>query len=91
MRDFLPMEKRKRDSVLDLIRGTYAAHGFQEIETPAMEDLARLTSGQGGDNEKLAYRVLKRGAELDDAIANGGELAPVACAYSRAIPRIEKQ
>jgi histidyl-tRNA synthetase len=86
MRDFLPMEKRKRDSVLDLIRGTYAAHGFQEIETPAMEDLARLTSGQGGDNEKLAYRVMKRGAELDDAVANGGELADLGLRFDLTVP-----
>jgi len=86
MRDFLPMEKRKRDSILDLIRGTYAAHGFQEIETPAMEDIARLTSGQGGDNEKLAYRVLKRGAELDEAVANGGELADLGLRFDLTVP-----
>jgi histidyl-tRNA synthetase len=86
MRDFLPMEKRKRDAVLDLIRGTYAAHGFQEIETPAMEDLARLTSGQGGDNEKLAYRVLKRGAELDEALAAGGDLADLGLRFDLTVP-----
>ena len=86
MRDFLPMEKRKRDSILDLIRGTYAAHGFQEIETPAMEDIARLTSGQGGDNEKLAYRVLKRGAELDEALAGGGELADLGLRFDLTVP-----
>ena len=86
MRDFLPLEKRKRDSILDLIRGTYAAHGFQEIETPAMEDLARLTSGQGGDNEKLAYRVMKRGAELDEALASGGELADLGLRFDLTVP-----
>jgi len=86
MRDFLPMEKRKRDAVLDLIRGTYAAHGFQEIETPAMEDIARLTSGQGGDNEKLAYRVMKRGAELDEALAENGELADLGLRFDLTVP-----
>ena len=86
MRDFLPMEKRKRDSVLDLIRGTYAAHGFQEIETPAMEDLSRLTSGQGGDNEKLAYRVMKRGAELEEALAGGAELADLGLRFDLTVP-----
>jgi len=65
MRDFLPVEKLKRDRVLNSIRDTYKSHGFQEIETPALEDLSRLTSGQGGDNEKLAFRVMKRGAELE--------------------------
>ena len=71
MRDFLPLEKLKREQVLARIRGTYRSHGFSEIETPALEDLAKLTSGQGGDNEKLAYRVMKRGAELDEALASG--------------------
>jgi histidyl-tRNA synthetase len=68
MRDFLPVEQQKREQVLGLIRSTYRSHGFQEIETPALEDLERLTSGQGGDNEKLAFRVMKRGEELERAI-----------------------
>jgi histidyl-tRNA synthetase len=68
MRDFLPAEKAKRESVLGVIRGVYRSFGFQEVETPALENLDRLTSGQGGDNEKLAYRVMKRGAELDSAL-----------------------
>jgi histidyl-tRNA synthetase len=69
MRDFLPLEKSRRDLVLSRIRETYLSHGFQEVETPALEDLERLTSGQGGDNEKLAFRVMKRGEELDRGIA----------------------
>ena len=68
MRDFLPAEKAKRESVLGVIKGVYGSYGFQEVETPALENLDRLTSGQGGDNEKLAYRVMKRGAELDGAL-----------------------
>jgi histidyl-tRNA synthetase len=68
MRDFLPAEKAKRESVLGVIKGVYGSFGFQEVETPALENLDRLTSGQGGDNEKLAYRVMKRGAELDSAL-----------------------
>ena len=71
MRDFLPLEKSRREIVLTQIRETYLSHGFQEIETPALEDLARLTSGQGGDNEKLAFRVMKRGEEFDKAFAAG--------------------
>ena len=46
MRDFLPEEKRARDLVLAKILDTYRDHGFQEIETPALEDIERLTSGQ---------------------------------------------
>ncbi len=69
MRDFLPAEKAHRDRVLDLIVDTYRAHGFSEIETPVVEDSARLNSGLGGDNEKLAFGVLKRGLGKDDFAA----------------------
>lgn len=61
MRDFLPDEKARRERVLGIIRDTYRAHGFDEIETPVMEESARLHSGLGGDNEKLAFGILKRG------------------------------
>ena len=86
MRDFLPNEHIKRTSVLSAIRATYMRHGFQEIETPAMEDPAKLFAGQGGDNEKLAYRVLKRGEELETAVANGGELADLGLRYDLTVP-----
>jgi histidyl-tRNA synthetase len=66
MRDFLPAEKARREAVLAVIRDTYRAHGFDEIETPVVEDSARLNAGLGGDNEKLAYGVLKRGLSVDD-------------------------
>ncbi len=66
MRDFLPAEKAKRERVLDIIKRTYRAHGFDEIETPVMEDSDRLNAGLGGDNEKLAFGVLKRGLSVDD-------------------------
>ena len=66
MRDFLPAEKARRERVLGVIRDTYRAHGFDEIETPVMEDSDRLHAGLGGDNEKLAFGVLKRGLTHDD-------------------------
>ena len=75
-RDFLPLEKQKREQVLGVIVDTYRSHGFQQIEAPVMEDLARLTSGQGGDNEKLAFRVMKRGEELSRALAANGDATP---------------
>jgi histidyl-tRNA synthetase len=65
MRDFLPAEKARRERVLAVIRERYRAHGFDEIETPVMEEHARLHAGIGGDNEKLAYNVLKRGLDAD--------------------------
>lgn len=90
MRDFLPLEKSHRDQILTQIRETYLSHGFQEIETPALEDLARLTSGQGGDNEKLAFRVMKRGAELESALGASTDsadgLADLGLRYDLTVP-----
>ncbi|MDL9980713.1 histidine--tRNA ligase [Microbacterium sp. ASV49] len=65
MRDFLPADKARRERVLAVIRERYRAHGFDEIETPVVEEYARLHAGIGGDNEKLAYNVLKRGLDAD--------------------------
>ena len=75
MRDFLPQEKARREYVLGVIRREFRNHGFDEIETPVMEDSSRLHAGLGGDNEKLAYAVLKRGLTTDDyaAVAQGGD------------------
>jgi histidyl-tRNA synthetase len=89
MRDFLPVEKAKRERVLGVIRDTYKGHGYQEIETPALEDLSRLTSGQGGDNEKLAYRVMKRGEELERALVTSGDpdtLADLGLRFDLTVP-----
>jgi len=89
MRDFLPAEKAKRDSVLGVIKGVYSSFGFQEVETPALENLDRLTSGQGGDNEKLAYRVMKRGAELDSALESlesSDQLADLGLRFDLTVP-----
>jgi histidyl-tRNA synthetase len=66
MRDFLPADKARREHVLGVVRGVYARHGFDEIETPVVEDAARLHSGLGGDNEKLAFGVLRRGLTVED-------------------------
>lgn len=66
MRDFLPAEKARRERVLGVIRSTYTAHGFDEIETPVVEDSERLHAGLGGDNEKLAFAVMKRALTTDD-------------------------
>ncbi|WAB80554.1 histidine--tRNA ligase [Microcella daejeonensis] len=66
MRDLLPADKAHREHVLGVIRGVYRAHGFDEIETPVMEDSSRLHAGLGGDNEKLAFAVMKRALTVDD-------------------------
>ncbi|CAB4625070.1 unannotated protein [freshwater metagenome] len=87
MRDFLPKEKGTRNHLLAKIIGSYAAHGFQEIETPALEAIERLSSGDGGDNEKLAFRVLKRGEELEQAIGSGADaLSDLGLRYDLTVP-----
>jgi len=78
MRDFLPVDKARRERVLAVIRERYRAHGFDEIETPVMEDYARLHAGIGGDNEKLAFTVLKRGLDADTVRAAAQDPVDVA-------------
>lgn len=82
----LPAEKQKREQLISLIRETYAARGFQEIETPAVEAIERLSSGQGGDNEKLVFKVLKRGEELERAVSEGKELADLGLRFDLTVP-----
>jgi len=80
MRDFLPKDKAAREHALGVIRRSFSAHGFDEIETPVMEDAAFLHSGLGGDNEKLAFAVMKRGLSPADvaAAAASGDLLSLA-------------
>ena len=61
MRDLLPADVAVRDHVLESISAVYRRFGYQRIETPALEDIGRLQSGEGADNEKLVYEVLRRG------------------------------
>jgi len=86
MRDFLPVEKARRDHYLELILRVYKNRGFQSIETPAMENIDRLLSGQGGDNEKLAFQVLKRGEELEKATQDDSPLADLGLRYDLTVP-----
>ena len=61
MRDLLPADVAVRDHVLDTIVTVYRRFGYQRIETPALENIERLQSGEGADNEKLIFQVLRRG------------------------------
>ncbi|WP_206192388.1 histidine--tRNA ligase [Scrofimicrobium canadense] len=69
MRDILPSEKEKRDQILSTIADVYLRAGFLPIETPAVEPLSRLTSGQGGENEKMLFQIMKRGLPADGTVA----------------------
>lgn len=67
MNDYLPADMRLREYVLNLIKTTYAGYGFCQIETPCVEHIENLTSKQGGENEKLIFKILKRGEKLAEA------------------------
>lgn len=79
MKDILPGEMEIRDYVLNIIKDTYRGYGFSAIETPCVEHIENLLSKQGGDNEKLIFKILKRGeklnietAETENDLADGG-------------------
>jgi histidyl-tRNA synthetase len=91
MRDFLPADKARREHVLSVIRRTFREHGFDEIETPVVEDSARLHAGLGGDNEKLAFAVMKRDLKqeaLQQAADTGDslELADLGLRFDLTVP-----
>ena len=69
MKDILPEEMQIRDYVIGVIKETYGKFGFTSIETPCLENIANLTNKQGGDNEKLIFKILKRGEKLNVAEA----------------------
>lgn len=64
MKDMLPREMQIRDYVIRLIKDTYGTFGFSSIETPCVEHIENLSSKQGGENEKLIFKILKRGEKL---------------------------
>ena len=64
MRDIFPDEMEIRSYCMSLIRETYEGFGFRSIETPCVEHIENLSSKQGGENEKLIFKILKRGEKL---------------------------
>ena len=65
MKDILPEEMKIRNYVQNVIKDTYKAFGFTQIETPCVENISNLTNKQGGENEKLIFKILKRGEKLN--------------------------
>lgn len=87
MRDLLPDEVALREWATARILDAYARFGFRRVETPVVESLARLTGGQGGENEKLMYKILKRGQKLDIAGAKSeDDLAEFGLRYDLTVP-----
>ena len=64
MKDILPKEMEIRDYVIGQIKETYKTFGFSSMETPCVEHIENLSSNQGGENEKLIFKILKRGEKL---------------------------
>jgi len=85
MRDVLPDEVEVRDRAQATILDVYRRHGFQRIETPAVENIQLLTRGEGGENEKLIFKILKRGEKLT-AAQNADDLADLGLRFDLTVP-----
>ena len=86
MRDVLPGEVELRDSASQVIVAVYRSYGFRRIETPALESLRLLIGSEGGENEKLIFKVMKRGEDLESARAEGSELADLGLRFDLTVP-----
>ncbi|MCR5337194.1 MAG: histidine--tRNA ligase [Lachnospiraceae bacterium] len=87
MKDVLPREMQIRQYCMSIIRENYKSYGFTEIETPAMESIGNLCSKQGGENEKLIFKVLKRGEKLHiDTAQEENDLADSGLRYDLTLP-----
>ena len=89
MKDILPAEMQLRDYCIGVIKKTYAEFGFTSIETPCVESLANLNSKQGGENEKLIFKVMKRGEKLNLAEAKEeNDLTDSGLRYDLTVPLV---
>ena len=87
MKDILPEEMAIRDYAINLIKETYKGFGFTPIETPTMEHIGNLSNKEGGENEKLIFKVLKRGQKLDlDKAASENDLVDSGLRYDLTVP-----
>ena len=87
MKDIMPAEMEIRDYVIGLIKETYGAFGFSSMETPCVEHIENLCSKQGGDNEKLIFKILKRGEKLKiDQAREEADLVDGGLRYDLTVP-----
>lgn len=87
MKDILPKEMELREYLLGIIQSSYKSYGFNRIETPALEDISNLTGGQGGDNEKLIFKILKRGEKLNlETAQKENDLVDAGLRYDLTVP-----
>ena len=89
MKDILPEEMKLRDYVIGVIKETYAGFGFTSIDTPCVESLANLNSKQGGENEKLIFKIMKRGEKLNlETAKEENDLADSGLRYDLTVPLV---
>ncbi|MBP3196111.1 MAG: histidine--tRNA ligase [Butyrivibrio sp.] len=89
MKDILPSEMMLRDYCIGVIKKTYAEFGFTSIETPCVESLANLNSKQGGENEKLIFKVMKRGEKLNlETAKEENDLTDSGLRYDLTVPLV---
>lgn len=89
MKDIMPEEMEIRDYCISVIKKTYAEFGFQGIETPCVESIENLTSKSGGDNEKLIFKILKRGEKLKlEEAKNEADLVDGGLRYDLTVPLV---
>lgn len=89
MKDILPAEMQIRDYVIGVIKDTYGKFGFTSIETPCVENIVNLTNKQGGENEKLIFKILKRGEKLNlDTAESESDLVDGGLRYDLTVPLV---
>ncbi len=85
MRDFLPVDVRKREYVIKIIKEVYESYGFEPLETPSVENLETLTGKYGEEGSQLIFKILKRGEKLDLSQGEKG-LSDLALRYDLTVP-----
>ncbi len=89
MKDIMPDEMKVRNYVKRVIEETYLSYGFSQIETPVVENIQNLTSKQGGENEKLIFKILKRGEKLNLETAEAeADLVDSGLRYDLTVPLV---
>jgi histidyl-tRNA synthetase len=86
MRDILPTDMIIREYLLNIIEDAAVSAGYQKIETPAIEHLENLSNKDGGENETLIFKILKRGQSLQKSIDTKLDLADSALRYDLTVP-----
>ena len=89
MKDILPEEMQIRDYVINVIKETYGKFGFTPMETPCMENIENLSSKQGGENEKLIFKILKRGEKLSlESAKSESDVVDFGMRYDLTVPLV---